>query len=766
MLFGCSSRKRLQQACLFEVEGLERRVLLSSALAIFGPQQTFAAGSQPRSITAADLNLDGKVDLVIANGVSNNVSVLLGNGNGTFQSQVTYATGLNPLAATVADVNGDGKPDIIVANNASNTVSVLLGNGNGTFQPQYTLATGSGPRAVVAFDVNGDGKADLLVANYSSNTVSTLLGNGNGTFQHQFTTITGYQPRSIAIIPRFRFASTVGLVVVNHGDNTFGAYAWGNGIFQNVWTDSVGKSPWSVAVGDFNGDGTSDLVVANGDSNTLSVLLGHYDGTFSSSMSVAVGTGPISVTTADVNGDGNADLIVANYNDNNVGVLLGNGNGTFQAQKTFATGVWPRSVAVADVNGDGAPDLLVANAKSNTVSVLEGDVAPTVLSINRTTPPGPFDSNTSVTYTVTFSKPVSGVDPTDFSLALTGSAAATTPVAVSGSGAVYTVTVNGISGTGTLGLNLVNDGTIKDPAGNPVQSSTTVVGPTYRIVPLADTINGTAGNDSMAIIRDLDGTHIDWTMGTSAGQLAINDPNGLTVNGNGGTDTITVDYTNANPLPNILHLNGTIQFANMQGTNPLAGTTLEIGRSTVLIYYQGFDPLAAIQGYLGNGYNSGAWNGMPTGATGVITSDAARANPNHNTAIGYRDIDNGGAQNAVELIYTLSGDANLDGSVNTIDLQRLLLNFNSPGSWSEGDFNYDGVVNTTDLQTLLFNFNTTLVSQATAMAIAATPAAATTAANHSRNTAASSPVPAIQATGSTRPAASVHPTKLAARKRR
>src|SRR5205823_3933685 len=80
--------------------------------------------------------------------------------------------------------------------------------------------------------------------------------------------------------------------------------------------------------------------------------------------------------------------------------------------------------------------------------------APAVLSINRTTPGGPSTSATSVTYTVTFSEAVSGVDATDFSLALNG-VTATTPVVVSGTGSSYTVTVSGITGTGTLGLNLV-----------------------------------------------------------------------------------------------------------------------------------------------------------------------------------------------------------------------------------------------------------------------------------------------------------------------
>src|SRR5207247_2636809 len=91
--------------------------------------------------------------------------------------------------------------------------------------------------------------------------------------------------------------------------------------------------------------------------------------------------------------------------------------------------------------------------------------APTVQSITRTTPAGPNTNATSVTYTVTFSESVSGVDAADFALALNG-VAATTPVIVSGSGASYTVTVSDISGNGTLGLNLTDNDSIQDAVGN------------------------------------------------------------------------------------------------------------------------------------------------------------------------------------------------------------------------------------------------------------------------------------------------------------
>ena len=99
--------------------------------------------------------------------------------------------GNSPQAVTAADVNGDGKLDLIVANSADSTISVLLGNGDGSFLPQNTIHVGNSPQAVAVADLNGDGKLDLIVANTADNTIGVLLGNGDGTFQPQQTTNVG-----------------------------------------------------------------------------------------------------------------------------------------------------------------------------------------------------------------------------------------------------------------------------------------------------------------------------------------------------------------------------------------------------------------------------------------------------------------------------------------------------------------------------------------------------------------------------------------------
>ena len=130
-----------------------------------------------------------------------------------------------------------------------------------------------------------------------------------------------------------------------------------------------------MAVGDFNKDGSPDLVTANYTANNVSVLLGDGSGGFGSATNFPVGTTPWSVTVGDLNRDGNPDLVTANYLSDRISVLLGNGSGSFGSATifTFPVGTGPTSVAVGDFNKDGNPDLATANYGNSTVSVLLGN---------------------------------------------------------------------------------------------------------------------------------------------------------------------------------------------------------------------------------------------------------------------------------------------------------------------------------------------------------------------------------------------------------
>jgi hypothetical protein len=156
-------------------------VFMNKGHGTFGKPVYFSVkGVGPDGIASADLNHDGKTDLVVANNnyqQPSTVSVLLGKGDGTFKPVVNYPVGSGPAGIAIADFNGDGKPDIAVANTGSANVSVLYGKGNGTFKPARDLpfASGSLPISVAAADFNGDGAPDLAVALDYANEVAVEL---------------------------------------------------------------------------------------------------------------------------------------------------------------------------------------------------------------------------------------------------------------------------------------------------------------------------------------------------------------------------------------------------------------------------------------------------------------------------------------------------------------------------------------------------------------------------------------------------------------
>jgi hypothetical protein len=173
-------------------------ILLGNGNGTFQPQVTYATGPNPADIAIGDFNRDGNLDLSVANFghyAGNTVSVLLGTGTGTFKSKTDFRTDGGTQSVIAVDVNRDGILDLVTANGCGHatvcgnpgTVSVLLGKGNGTFLSPVNYDAGSYPFTVTAANFRSSKALDLAVTDLDSGEIYFLLGNGNGTFSNPFS---------------------------------------------------------------------------------------------------------------------------------------------------------------------------------------------------------------------------------------------------------------------------------------------------------------------------------------------------------------------------------------------------------------------------------------------------------------------------------------------------------------------------------------------------------------------------------------------------
>jgi len=338
-------------------------------------------GPGPAYVAVADVNNDGKPDLISVNHdvtAGNTLTVLTNNGSGVFGSNATLTVGSGVSVVVAADLNGDGKPDL-VANNSDNVLTVLTNDGSGLFLNSATVTTGPAGSLtfdVVAVDVNGDGRLDLVCANYLTDTLAVFTNSATGIhFYSALVLAAGSRPIWVAAAD-MNGDGKPDLITANYNANSVTVCTNnGSGVFSVKGTVVAGPNPRRVTVADLNGDGKPDLVVANAFIHQLTLLTNNGSGSLGAYASAGVDLGGAGdVVMADVNGDGRPDLISANSTNNTLTVITNSSTSpafAYNATLTLSAAVCqPFSVAAADLNGDGKLDLVTANYGNNTLSVL------------------------------------------------------------------------------------------------------------------------------------------------------------------------------------------------------------------------------------------------------------------------------------------------------------------------------------------------------------------------------------------------------------
>jgi hypothetical protein len=353
---------------------LEFTTTMPGAAAAFAPPLS-TVGS--RVLATGDFNGDGIPDIVAQDAAQpSTVHVLLGNGDGTFSDAGTVdlrTPAGSPL--TVADVNRDGRQDLVALSLTTSNVEVFPGRGDGTFGPPILTPISTAPHlpaGIAVADFNRDGRPDIVLfhptqSGSSASVAQVMIGNGNGGFQPTSQTFFAEQGGQALwnglVVGDFNHDGKLDLALSKDSCSISQSHCGvsvflgnGNGTFGAEQVYDPGANPSLLVAGGLHGNGVVDLITRT--LGGLTVLNGKGDGTFGVGATYATPDDPIQV--ADVNGDGKPDLVASVFSAHGgvvftaTDIWLGNGDGTLQSPIDVSSCL---PDVIADFNGDGKPDV-------------------------------------------------------------------------------------------------------------------------------------------------------------------------------------------------------------------------------------------------------------------------------------------------------------------------------------------------------------------------------------------------------------------------
>ncbi|MEQ9299327.1 MAG: LamG-like jellyroll fold domain-containing protein, partial [Cyclobacteriaceae bacterium] len=362
----------------------------------FSPAVNITGVNGPRNLLLADIDLDGKLDMAAISQGDAEVALFRnisssGNIDATsFESGITYFSGSNAVWLSAADLDRDGRLDLVSNHASGGSIGIYKNNAStgsfnaATLDARADISLNALSEELSIGDLNRDGQLDIVTTS-NNNTLFQLFNNTTtigalttGSFDAPLDFTAGDDAISIAV-GDLDGDGLVDVVTGNRGDvnittmlnTTSGSYS-----FESPETRSAGNNPWGLELADIDGDGRLDVVASSQLDNQLYLYrntsaIGIIN--LENPVSFALPSGSFQLAIGDLSGDGKPEIVVAS---------TGGGISVFQNQATsgtinsssLATRIdYPSNngelLAIGDLDGDGANDIAVA-AAGGTISLL------------------------------------------------------------------------------------------------------------------------------------------------------------------------------------------------------------------------------------------------------------------------------------------------------------------------------------------------------------------------------------------------------------